>query len=86
VRMFLETMTLLRIDFAAIESNLEFHHEPTRGGSDAEAVGALLSSGHGRDGVPCANLGIPVPIARPRAAALPRIAGKRSQPLEGQAY
>src|SRR6266446_412982 len=32
------------------------HHEPTRGGSDAEAVSALLLGGHGGDRVPCADL------------------------------
>jgi hypothetical protein len=32
---------------------------------DAEAVGALLFAGHGRHGVPCADLGIPVSLNAP---------------------
>jgi hypothetical protein len=38
------------------------HHESTRGGSDPEAVGALLLGGHARHGVPCADLSIPVSL------------------------
>jgi hypothetical protein len=47
-----------RTDFGAIEGNLRIHHEPTRGGSDVEAVGAPFSAGYVRHGVHRAGLGI----------------------------
>jgi hypothetical protein len=36
----------------------------TRPSSDAEAVGALLPAGHARNGVLCADLSVPVSLAR----------------------
>ena len=48
------------------------HHEPTRGSSDPEAVGALLFAGDGRHGVPCADLSIPVSLAASTRAHLRR--------------
>ena len=55
-----------RIDFAAIESNLEFIMGQLAGGSDAEAVGALLLADHARHGVPCANSRTHISIAQLR--------------------
>ena len=51
-----------RTDFAAIESNLEFIMSQLARVPTREAVGALLFAGHGRHGVPCADLGIPVSL------------------------
>ena len=51
-----------RTDPAAIESNLEFIMSQLARVPTREAVGALLFAGHGRHGVPCADLGIPVSL------------------------
>jgi hypothetical protein len=51
-----------RTDFGAIESNLEFIMGQLAGGSDAEAVGAVLLAGHGRHRVPRSDLGIPISL------------------------
>jgi hypothetical protein len=63
VRLFLETMTLLRIELVATESNLEFimgqlARVPTR-------KQLARSAGDGRHSVPSADLGIRVTLARP---------------------